>query len=340
MARSVDTQQSSGEIDLPIEIDRFPYVVSEYVECLNTIAEIQDGFTDFIELSDELIKYSSICQELGNDVPERIERGYEDNREEAISILSNVQNAIDTLNETEASEFDSSTVEQLSTFTDVADELLTDMQEYLGLVHKLATTDSFEESDYYDLQFLDDKISDTELGNTISSLHESINSKINETLSEIDEKSQWSDRTATRVEICPLCECDTEHRKYSNNQIDVGFEYTRCKNCKAEWVNKSRTAEMINNTEGIENLSLDPAIWTRIRTDDRELSTNIDYYQELSDDLIKKKKTLIFETIPIYLVFLLWSAFSQLFGLMFVGLIVFLTVVIGGVNLLSHRVKS
>jgi Zn-finger nucleic acid-binding protein len=340
MARPVDENQSTGQTDLPIEIDTFPYAVSEYVECLNTIAEIEERFTDFAEISGELVEYAGACQELDDDVPERVERRYRDQRDKALSILNDFQDKIESLRGIDTSEFDSSTTEELSSFIGVVDDLLSDMQEYVDLVHDMANTNSFSESDYYDLQFLNDEISDTKLAESISSFNESLNSEIYETLVKIDGIVHWSDIGADPIEVCPLCENDTEHETYSNDKIDVEFEYTRCGNCRAEWVNEGRTTRMINNTDNIESLSLDPAVWTRIRKDSDELSNKVGHYEKLSESLVNNKKKLLYGSVPIYIIFLLWTASSQLIGLLFVGLIVFLSVLVGGTNLLNYRMKS
>lgn len=340
MAPSVDNRRGSTDIEFPVDVDRFPYTVSEYVECLNTIAEIEKAFSKFADTSGDLVEYASAYQELDGDVPERVERQYEDTREKANSILGYIQKNIETLQEWDTSEYDSSTKKELSTFLNVADDLVTDTQEYVDLVHEKATADSFTESDYYDLQFHSDEISETEFGDTTASVYESVASEIYDTLAEMDEFSHWGSTNSEWIEVCPLCKNETEHLSYTREEFDVDFDYTRCRNCKSEWVNGDRTITMTNNTEGIEKLSLDTAVWTRIRKDNDELSTKVDHYQQLSDSLVRKKKTLVYGSASVYIVFLIWAVSFQLFTLLFIGFIIFLVFLIGTVKLLNHRVKT
>lgn len=339
MARSVDVEQNT-QLEYPVDIEKFPYTVSEYVECLNTLAEVQNGFNESAKISDELVEYASAYQELDGNVPDRVERSYTNTKEEANSVISEVQENITTLQDTDYSEFDSSTENELSTFIDVADDLITNIQEYIELVDEMATGEPFTESDYSELQFLSDEISETNISGALSSVSDCLNTEMDQKLAHIDKINHWSDKGFNTIEICPLCESETEHLEYSNDRTGFEFKITRCGSCKAEWVVEDRIITMTNNSDGIEEVSLDPVVWTRIRKDESEMHKKVGYYQNLSNNLVRKRKTMVYASAGIFPLSAILALIYQSLGLFFAGAAISVIILVTGPNLLNYQMKS
>lgn len=289
MARSVNDVEQNTSLDFPVEIDNYPYTISEYIECLNTIAGIQDGFNEFWEISGDLVEYASTCQELDGDVPERVEHRYEDTRGDVTSALDEVQDNIKKLRDIDKSGFDSPTEKELCSFITVAADLLDDAQEYVQLVHDMATTNRFSESDYYNLQILKEDIADTDISNAITSVSNQLNKGLDEKLSEMGEMKFIGGMLSEPMEICSICGSSMNQEKYSKSGNGTDFILLSCDDCEAEWASQGYTYAITNNSDGIERISLAPTVWNKIREDNKIISKNLDHYREMSDKLVKYK---------------------------------------------------
>ncbi|MFB6225031.1 MAG: hypothetical protein ABEI13_01075, partial [Candidatus Paceibacteria bacterium] len=205
------------------------------------------------------------------------------------------------------------------------DDLLSDMQEYVDLVDKMATTDSFSESDYYDLQVLNDEISETELGDVISSVGERFETDINDTIDNMGSVSILGGLLTFPMKKCSICGSDIQKETYTRDMPRIDFVLLRCEECKSEWASDGFRYNITNNPEGIENISLAPSVWNKIRSSNQNIGENPQQYKNKSAKVIRYKKYSTVITFLLFIFLLLNYSFephiilliiTPLFGLM------------------------
>lgn len=295
-APTPNSNQSTAQLQFPLNTGRFPYSLAEEIDCGNQIADTYESVNAVLDTIEQLNDLAQTMQSVpGSERPARLSERVHETTKTLDEELQKLYSKLDSFEDSVPWNASETTTSKYADFYQTVVDLQTVISEYRTVLENLSTDDS--EGNFrrtlIELKLLADDL-DAALESYSDASEELVDrlyEKISGEIHRVD--SQTSSITPITPDSCPVCAGDTTVVQRSIDEIDQSYSLLRCTECDTEWLIDLNTLTVSSGPTELEGVSMAPTVWKRGADLGYSLPEDLTEFSRLSETYEREGKRLM-----------------------------------------------